>query len=126
MRAKLVKENIDDLLRPKSKEDIIRGLSKLTKEEKNIMLINASREGYKKIVELLLKVGADVNAKNFYGSTPLIYASMNGNIDIVKMLIEVGVDVNAKNKFGNTALMCASFNGHKKVVDLLKRYGTKE
>jgi len=127
VRAKLVKENIGNILRSKSEDDIIRDLSNLTQEEKDKKLLDSSTEGQLEIVRLLIKAGADVNAKNFYGSTPLIYASMNGNIDIVKMLIEVGADVNAKNKFGNTALMCAiRRNKNKEIINLLKRNGAKE
>jgi len=42
------------------------------------------------IVKLLLEKGADVNAKNHYGTTALKAASDIGHTDIVKMLKEAG------------------------------------
>ncbi len=53
--------------------------------------------------------GADVNARNKYGSTPLMYASWdNQNPDVITTLINAGADVNARNKDGWTPLMYAS------------------
>ena len=47
---------------------------------------------------MLVQNGADVNAKNKNGSTPLIWASCNGLTDICGMLVQNGADVNAKSK----------------------------
>jgi len=126
MRAKLVNENINDLLKPKSEEDIVGELNYLTQEEKNKKLFNAAKEGNKEAIKLLISVGVNLNAKNKNGETALMKASVNGNEDIVKLLIKIGADINAKNKYGSTALMYASANNYKEMVDLLKRYGAKD
>jgi ankyrin repeat protein len=45
---------------------------------------------------ILIDNGADVNAKNCHGKTPLFYAIINHNIDVVKLIVESGnVDKNA-------------------------------
>ncbi|MEH1771269.1 MAG: ankyrin repeat domain-containing protein, partial [Nostoc sp.] len=54
----------------------------------------AVSQGNKQVVELLIAKGADVNAKNKDGNTPLHLAY---DLDIVKLLIAKGADANAKN-----------------------------
>ena len=56
-------------------------------------------------VERALACGADVNAKNDHGGTPLHYAAYrNDNSAVIEALLEAGADVNAKNDDGNTPL----------------------
>jgi ankyrin repeat protein len=116
----------ENILKPKSKQDIIKDLSKFTSEEKGIKLRIASFYGYINIVKLLIEAGADVNAKDLQGDSALMWASYNSQLDIIKLLIEAGTDVNAKDIYGNTTLECAYRNGYKEIVDLLKIYGAKE
>jgi hypothetical protein len=125
MRARLVKENINDLFVPKSKEEIIKQLNNLTQEEKNEKLLDATWNNQYYLVKLLIEFGADINAKDVIGSTPLMLATSSSNLEIVKLLLEVGVDINAKSKAGNNALMIASAYKHKDIVTLLKKYGAK-
>jgi len=44
------------------------------------------------IANLLLEWGADVNAKDIFGSTAIHYASFIGNTEVVKALIASGVN----------------------------------
>ena len=53
----------------------------------------------------LVREGADVNAKDAHGETPLMYAATVGSLDAMKFLIEKGADVNVQNNFGSTALI---------------------
>ena len=58
-----------------------------------------------KTVQLLLKSGASVNARNDEGRTPLMYAAKNLRSDSLKALIAAGADVNARAEDGKTPLM---------------------
>ncbi|CCZ21866.1 fOG: Ankyrin repeat [Acetobacter sp. CAG:977] len=63
-----------------------------------------------KITKILIKRGADVNAKNKTdGSTPLMCAVRKLNVNAVKLLLKKGADVNAADKDGKTPLMHAVY-----------------
>ena len=57
------------------------------------------------LIRLLLASGADVNARDTKGDTPLMYA-ITGNSPgtWVDVLIKAGADMNAKNKAGASPL----------------------
>ncbi|KAI8772808.1 ankyrin repeat protein PA3287 isoform X1 [Biomphalaria glabrata] len=76
--------------------------------------------GDHKVVEQLLKSGADPNLRGADGMTPLAIASFWGYDTIVQLLIKNGADVNSSNK-GTlwTPLHCAAFQGHGKVIMIL-------
>ncbi|XP_039439247.1 ankyrin-3-like [Culex pipiens pallens] len=61
-------------------------LAKNAKIDKELHI--ASEKGYFKIAELLIKSGANVNARLIDGNTPLIAASGSGHRDIVKLLLD--------------------------------------
>jgi ankyrin repeat protein len=70
-------------------------------------LLKSASWGRTLSLRFLLKMGADVNAKNDWGETPLICAVDSGNIAAARLLIENGADVNVKDKQGLTVLMRA-------------------
>jgi len=76
----------------------------LSQEGKNNRLIRASDRGDLEQVKTLVKVGADIEARNQYKTTPLITASWQGHVEIVKFLLEAGADVTPKNNRELTAL----------------------
>ena len=54
------------------------------------------------LMKYLILKGADVNAKDSNGNTPLFIAYAVNNNDAVNLLIASGADVSIKNNFGVT------------------------
>jgi len=72
-------------------------------------LHNACVRDHLDMVKLLLNAGADVNAKNIHGNTPLHPACRHKfSMDIVKLLVDAGADLKATNLDGETPLMYAT------------------
>ncbi|KAJ5654822.1 hypothetical protein N7490_001825 [Penicillium lividum] len=88
-------------------------------------IISASRNGYDKIVQLLLEKGAEVNAQGGVYGNALYAASSRGHDKIVQLLLEKGAEVNAQGgEYGN-ALQATSSEGHDKIVQLLLEKGAE-
>ncbi len=76
------------------------------------------------IVGLLLKAGANINARDEAGFTPLHDAALAGNASVVRSLLERGADINAGDRdSGATALYMAATMGREDVVMLLLEKG---
>ena len=83
-----------------------------------------SDEARLKKVKYLVRLGADVNAKDNWGETVLIDAVNLGHIEVVKCLVEHGADLEAKDEwYGETALMKAAASGKLDVVKCLAECG---
>ena len=89
--------------------------------ETALMLVGNS----KTIAKYLVRYGADVNARNQVGTTPLMYAMLQDKLFIPKLLIAGGADVNATDQWGRTALMVAAFEGKTKFIKLLIAAGAE-
>ncbi|MCL4361631.1 ankyrin repeat domain-containing protein [Candidatus Dependentiae bacterium] len=72
-----------------------------------------------KTIKFLASKGANVNAKNKNGQTPLMVAAFSNDADLVQLLLEFGANVNEKNKYGDTALMFAIEEGSSDIVTKL-------
>ncbi len=66
-----------------------------------------------------IEAGAEVEARDKDGHTPLHAACVNGHHDIVRLLLFHGADVNAKTRHDFTPLHEACVFGHPPVVRLL-------
>jgi ankyrin repeat protein len=83
------------------------------------LLMRAVFQNRAGLVELLLKAGADINAKTNGGDTALVIAAKFCRTGITELLLNAGAEVNAKDKEGSTALMMAASNRSKETVKLL-------
>lgn len=70
-------------------------------------------------VEKLLQKGADVNAANDLGATPLWAACQNGSAAMVRLLLNAGANPNAPLLKGETPLMVAARGGFVEVAEQL-------
>lgn len=75
------------------------------------------------VVEVLLGRGADVNARNRFGETPLKGAVQADCPEDVEYLIAWGADVNAVDAYGNTPLIEAVFFRHHRCARVLLAHG---
>ena len=85
-------------------------------------------KGNELVVVVLIAHGADVQASDERGVTPLHAAAEGGHVAIVELLIENGSDVNARSHAegyhaGYTPVISAGQRGHFDIVDLLRAYG---
>ena len=72
---------------------------------------------------LLLEHGADINAQNKDGRTPLHVAAENGRVEVVRVLHEHGANIGAEDDAGRTPLHLAASYGSVQTVHVLLEYG---
>jgi len=118
---------IDKILVPKTKQDIEKDLSKLTKYELDDKLIEAAWRGDKFKTKLLINAGASVNSSCAASGNwiPLMWASYKGDIGMILLLINLGTDINIKDNTGKTPSMIAFERGHFEAGLILKKYEIK-
>src|SRR5215208_1392768 len=106
---------------------VLAGCSQKPANTQTNELFRAAREGNTDMVKSLLSSpGADVNATDERGSTPLLEAARYGHEDVCRMLIAAGANLKSKDRDGNTALMLAVQGNHDEVVRVLKQAGETE
>jgi len=71
-------------------------------------------------IKYLIKNGADVNACDNDGKTPLMYAVEANDTDSVKLLTDSGADISLRQKNGKCALDIARKLKYNKIVKILK------
>ncbi|TVR52637.1 MAG: ankyrin repeat domain-containing protein [Spirochaetaceae bacterium] len=85
------------------------------------------RSGTADDVRAALRAGADLDARDRYGLTPLMYAARyNRSVEVLRLLLDAGADVNARDSDGNTALMSAAgSNENPEITQLLIDAGAR-
>jgi len=85
-------------------------------------LYAAARNGHAPVVEHLLGLGADINARGFFGAPGLHWAAVNGHAGMVDLLLSRGADRRLRDaKFGGDAEGWAREGGHLHIVERLRR-----
>ena len=83
----------------------------------------AAGAGKVNTMEVLISLGADVDALSDSNATPLHQAVLRNRPEAVKLLIRGNADLNSQNKSGHTPLDYATANGWADLADLLQTAG---
>ncbi len=76
----------------------------------------AATHGRKEIVKLLLDRGAETEATDDLGQTPLTAAASSGETEMVEILLDAGANIDALDWFSRSALANAASEGHQDTV----------
>jgi uncharacterized protein len=94
-----------------------------TNASRNMALHAAAAGRAQAIAKLLIDAGADVNARQGGGFTPLHSAAQSGDIEFARLLVEAGADVNVRAENQQRPLDFALANGRQAMVDFLESHG---
>ena len=90
----------------------------------NTPLHQAVKKENRKLIELLISYGANLEAKNLAGEAPLHIAVAGGDIKTAELLISEGTDIDLKESFeGNSSLHIAVERGFQNMVSSLVNRG---
>lgn len=79
----------------------------------------ASREGFYEVAKILVDLGADVNAIDNEGWTPLMRANLNNNFNIVELLVNKGANSGGLNNANESVIMHATLANCDKCLNLM-------
>ena len=137
------RKNADDLLIQAAKNGNIGAVELNLANGANVNVKNgrgftpihiAAMEGHKRIVEMLIASGANVDGKretinSISGVTPLHDAAFAGHKEVVELLICNGAEVNSQflsgEYKGQTSLDAAIENNNPETANLLRKHGGK-
>ena len=88
--------------------------------ETTLLHIASEQINEPKIMDLLVKSGANVNAQDAEGFTPLHMAAIHGNLKIVKKLVDLEANVNIVTTDGKNAAELAHLNEELEIEEYLK------
>ncbi|OQR73159.1 hypothetical protein BIW11_09915, partial [Tropilaelaps mercedesae] len=82
----------------------------------------ACKHGLVKHLDQLLYYGADINARNASGNTPLHVCAVNDQEDCLKCLLKRGADTQALNYANQTPYQVAVIAGNHKLADMINNH----
>ena len=77
------------------------------------------------VMNLLINLGADINAFSDTGYTPMLYACKMMHVDVVRSLVCNGADVQKPNNYGETSLMVAVDQCCEEICEILLKNGAE-
>ena len=83
----------------------------------------AKTEDHADLVSYLISLGADVNARDVMGVSPLAATCWHDNADVASCIVDSGADVNILDKDGSTPLIQACSNTSTRVATILLEAG---
>jgi ankyrin repeat protein len=93
------------------------------KTKEGLSAINiATWRGDKRMVELLINQGAEIDDKTKWGETPLHHAVTFGHWEVCQLLLNHGADPFAEDRLSRTPHQIAMQKGSKRVKDVLSKY----
>ena len=95
------------------------GVDVPTGNQRTTLLHTAAMDDEPEVVALLLKGGADIEARNEEGATPLHVAAGGNKLEVVALLLDRGADVEVRSATGHTPLHFAAESNKPEVVALL-------
>lgn len=88
--------------------------------ERHTALHYASERNMVSEAKTILERGADPDARNHRGWSPLNFAAARGHTDMVRLLLETGkVEINVNPEDGQPPLAAAAVKGYKAIFDML-------
>ncbi|XP_067660339.1 ankyrin repeat domain-containing protein 50-like [Haliotis asinina] len=92
--------------------------------KKRTPVMEAAKNGHKKVVEFLVEHGGDLSLVGYSGVNILHLACRGGHLEVVKYIVSQNkVAINSRGWKKRTPVMEAATNGHKKVVEFLVEHG---
>ena len=85
-----------------------------------VLHIASKKNNEPEIIDLLVKSGANVNAQDAEGFTPLHMAAIHGNLKVVKTLFDLDADVNIVTTDGKNAVELAHLNEELEIEEYLE------
>ncbi|EAX99303.1 hypothetical protein TVAG_152220 [Trichomonas vaginalis G3] len=104
-------------------ESILEGINDVLDNEEIHPLHFAAASQNLEIVQYLISIGADKNAKTAFDVTPLHVAAASNNLEIVQYLISIGADKDAKAVSGVTPFHCALVSKKLEIIQYLNSIG---
>ena len=88
-------------------------------------LVTATYTGDRKIIELLITYGADVNSNRGKEDTPLKTAARLGQTDLVSRYLNLGAEIDDHDRHRGSAFTQAARKGHLAIVKILYAFGAQ-